>query len=238
MSGPYEGHPLSYGAGVNSTALAVLLVREGWHGPIVFSDTGADWPETMAYLDTFRTWLAPYGLELTVLGGDWRSGKDRLTLIEYCEHYRLTPYPKVRWCTYRWKTLPLEKWCVANGFTLEDMLLGISADEAHRQPERIRPLVERGIDRRQCTQIILEAGLPVPRKSGCWLCPFQKLSQWRELYIRHPDLFERAARLEEASTARTGGGVITHTRISGDASLRQLEAGFRAQTEMFSVLDY
>jgi hypothetical protein len=118
------------------------------------------------------------------------------------------------------------------------MLLGISADEAHRQPERIRPLVERGIDRRQCTQIILEAGLPVPRKSGCWLCPFQKLSQWRELYIRHPDLFERAARLEEASTARTGGGVITHTRISGDASLRQLEAGFRAQTEMFSVLDY
>ncbi len=107
--------------------------------PIVFSDTGADWPETVAYLDTFRTWLVPYGLELAVLGGDWRRGRQALTLIEYCEHYCVTPYPTRRGCTYHWKTEPLERWCAANGFVLGDMLLGISADEAHRQRERILP---------------------------------------------------------------------------------------------------
>ncbi len=31
--------PISYGAGVNSTALAILLVNEGWRGDIVFVDT-------------------------------------------------------------------------------------------------------------------------------------------------------------------------------------------------------
>ena len=45
---------LSFGGGVNSTALAVLLVRgklpqfEPWR--IVFSDTGEERPETYTYL--------------------------------------------------------------------------------------------------------------------------------------------------------------------------------------------
>lgn len=40
------GEIVSFGAGVNSTALAILLVNEGWRGPIVFADPGAEWPET------------------------------------------------------------------------------------------------------------------------------------------------------------------------------------------------
>jgi hypothetical protein len=31
---------LSFGGGVNSVALAILLVNEGWRGHIVFADTG------------------------------------------------------------------------------------------------------------------------------------------------------------------------------------------------------
>ena len=31
---------LSFGGGVNSTALAILLINEDWRGPIVFADTG------------------------------------------------------------------------------------------------------------------------------------------------------------------------------------------------------
>ena len=37
---------LSFGAGLNSVALAVLLANQGWNGPIVFADTGAEHPET------------------------------------------------------------------------------------------------------------------------------------------------------------------------------------------------
>jgi len=229
----YAGHPISFGAGVNSTALAIMLVQEGWRGPIVFSDTGTEWPETMAYLEGFRGWLAPYGLDVTVVDGAYRRGKTALPLIEYCEYYRLTPLPARRWCTSRWKVEPLQRWCRANGLAFEDMLVGIAADEARRQPDRIRPLVERRIDRDGCIDVIHAAGLDTPPKSGCWICPFQREAQWRQLYLHHPDLFERAARLEEAATARRADGHITHQRRSRDVTLRQLEASFRAQLPLF-----
>lgn len=234
----YDGRPISYGGGVNSTALVVMLALEGWHGPIVFSDTGAEWPETMEYLDTFRAWLEPHNLTLTVLDGTWRRGKEQMTLIDYCEHYRVTPFPGARWCTSSWKVAPLHKWCEANGHDPADMLIGISADEWHRQQDKDRPLVDRGIDRDGCARIIVEAGLPVPRKSGCYLCPFQRPAQWQELYRVHPDLFERVARLEEAAIDRRADGRITTSDPARRITLRQLAAGFEAQTEMWDWLDY
>jgi len=42
MTHKYDGAMLSFGAGVNSTALAILLINEGWRGPIVFADPGCD----------------------------------------------------------------------------------------------------------------------------------------------------------------------------------------------------
>ncbi len=232
----YNGRPVSYGGGVNSTALVVMLALEGWHGPIVFSDTGAEWPETMEYVALFGEWLAERGLELTVLGPEWRRGKEQMTLIDYCEHYQVTPFPGARWCTSKWKVEPLHRWCEANGYDPDDMLIGISADEWHRQQDKDRPLVDRGIDRDGCARIIVEAGLPVPRKSGCWICPFQRDSMWRELHRMHPDLFERAARLEELSSERRGEQA--HLYPGGEVTLRQLAAGFEAQTEMWDWLDY
>jgi hypothetical protein len=238
VSHEYEGRVVSYGGGVNSTALVILLVGEGWRGPVVFSDTGAEWPETMEYVTLFGAWMAERGLELTVLGPEWRKGKYALPLMEYCESYRLTPFPAVRWCTANWKVAPLQGWCEANGCEHADMLLGISAEESHRQPEKDRPLVDRGIDRNGCARIIVDAGLPLPRKSGCYLCPFQSPRQWQELYKVHPALFERVAALEDAATERRADGHITTSDPSGRVTLRQLAAGYAAQGQMFDWLDY
>ena len=44
---------LSFGAGVNSTALAILAVNDGWRGEIVFADTGCENPETYCWMDYF-----------------------------------------------------------------------------------------------------------------------------------------------------------------------------------------
>jgi len=200
----YDNLPISFGCGVNSVAMTIMLVNEGWRGPILFADTGTEWPETYEYLDYFNNWLKSKGLEITIVGGEWRIDKKvkAMSLIEYCEHYRITPFPRVRWCTKMWKTEPLERWCEAHNYKLADTLIGIAANEAHRQPERIRPLVERGIDRDGCIKIIQDEGLKVPRKSGCWLCPLQSKGQWRELWEKHPDLFNRASRLEQLADAR------------------------------------
>lgn len=238
----YHRIPLSFGAGVNSVALVILLVNEGWRAPILFSDTGTEWPDTYAYLATFSTWLASYDLAITVLGAEWRGGgKEQLSLIDYCRHYRALPLPASRWCTLHWKIEPIQRWCKANGYPFDSLLIGISAEEHRRQPLKSRPLVDRGIDRSGCARIIVDAGLPLPRKSGCYICPFQTRHQWRDLRHRHPDLFEYAAHLEDLTTARLAAKGITKPAtldLDGKFTLRQIAAGFDAQSEMFDIAHY
>ncbi len=225
--------PISYGAGVNSTALAILLVNEGWRGEIVFADTGAEWPETYCYLDYFeREWLAPRGLSVTRLGPEWRDEKrarDVPGLIEYCESYAILPFPGMRWCTRRFKLASCEK------FHAGDYLLGIAADESHRQPDKPRPLVDRGITREGCIDIIQAEGLDVPQKSGCYVCPFQRQDQWRQLWRLHPELIERVARLEELATARMRKkGKMRKATLDPDGkiTIRQRIMAFEHQIEL------
>ena len=59
---------ISFGGGVNSVAMTIMLVEQGWHGPIVFADTGCEWPETYCYMHYFeQEWLRPRGLEIVHL---------------------------------------------------------------------------------------------------------------------------------------------------------------------------
>lgn len=235
----YDGCALSYGGGVNSTALVVLLANEGWHGPILYAETGTEWPETDAYVTMFeREWLLARGLTITRIGAEWRRGKEQMTLIDYCEHYRVTPFAGMRWCTNKWKVEPIQRWCATNDYTEADALIGISAEEARRMPNRERPLVEQGIDRNACARIIIAEGLPLPRKSGCWICPFMSPRQWQELMTVHPDLFERAARLEELSSERRGLVGKTAFTPGGEYTLRQLAERIAAQGTLLDWLDY
>jgi len=45
---------ISYGAGINSTAMTLLLLSKGLRFPVVFADTGGEWPETYDFLDIFK----------------------------------------------------------------------------------------------------------------------------------------------------------------------------------------
>jgi hypothetical protein len=58
------------------------------------------------------------------------------------------------------------------------------------------PLHQWGYDRDKCKQIIRDAGLPVPMKSACWLCPASKKPEILWLQQQHPDLLERALEIE------------------------------------------
>jgi 3'-phosphoadenosine 5'-phosphosulfate sulfotransferase (PAPS reductase)/FAD synthetase len=231
---------LSYGGGVNSTALAILAVNEGWRGHIVFSDTGTEWPDTYCFMDLFeRDWLAPRGLHIERLGAEWRHKGRREHLIDYCERARVVPMGMRRWCTIEYKIKPLQAWCAARGLSNDvDVMLGIAADESWRMMSACRPLVDRGIDRDGCVRIIQAEGLPVPRKSGCYICPFQKDSQWRELWTRNPDLFTRAERMEENArrrrTSRRGGKPLV-LDIAGKVTLAQRRVTYESQLTLPEV---
>ena len=230
MSHKYDEALLSYGAGVNSTAMAIMLINEGWRGPIVFADTGCEWPETYCFMDYFEEeWLRPRGMEIVRLRGlPWQPYRKGVTLIEYCEYACVIPLPAVRWCTSRWKVEPVQRWGKEHG--IEQQLLGIAADESHRQRQKVRPLVDRYIGRKECISIIEHENLSVPRRSGCYICPFQRDHQWRELWDIHAELFKRAMRLEEGAKRTKSGRTRATLDPRGRITLRQRK--FRYETQL------
>jgi len=226
---------LSFGAGVNSVALAIMAINDGWREEIIMSDTGCEWPETYSYLDYFeREYLQPKGFEVVKLKGmPWQrygGGKHNMpgcSLIEYCEVANMIPFATRRWCTAEWKVKPMRRY--ADG--RQDMI-GIAADEAHRAVDAVRPLVEAGVTREGCIKIIEAEGLDVPQKSGCWLCPFQRNDQWRLLWERHPELFERAMLLEENAKRSKDGRWHATLDPAGKITLRQRLLAYESQMEL------
>jgi hypothetical protein len=134
-----------------------------------------------------------------------------------------------RFCTVEYKTAPINRYCEHHH--IERQLIGIAADEAHRQKGRPCPLIDRGITRQGCIDIIQAENLDVPQKSGCFICSFQRDSQWRTLWQRYPELFERAAKLEEGASARTGRYITLDP--SGKVTLRDRQYRYEHQLGLF-----
>lgn len=189
---------LSFGAGVNSTALMLLLLDDEVTFEAVFSDTGCEKPETYGHLDL----LEKEGYEVTRITPVY-EGFDNL--YDYMWSRKMIPIIHLRICTANFKTRPIagyvEKPC--------EMMIGYDFGERRRRHLRNRkditytaPLVERRVTRERCVEIIREHGLPVPMKSGCYLCPFQSKRQWKWLRDTHPDLFKKAMALEENARTR------------------------------------
>ena len=190
---------LSLGAGVNSVAMLLLLLDAGEDFETIFCDLGLEWPETYSYIEMVKRDICP----ITTIQGINEPGR---TLYEHCVHYRNFPTRRWKWCTDRFKIKPINRFyqkpCVS--------FVGIGADEANRPTtrivdpgiEKVFPLIEQGITRTQCLEIIKGHGLPTPQRSGCYICSSQSKVQWRELYHLHPELYQKAKHLEVITNKR------------------------------------
>src|SRR4030042_2912593 len=176
----------SFGAGVNSVALAEVLR----HGPErVFADPGCEYPETYRYIEY-------YPHEITALHpivGGCR------TIELWCHKLGHAPFSQMRSCSDKWKHRPLERYynppCTVHIGIAYDERQRAQLDEKNTKRGKITykyQIVEQGKNRGNCIEIIREAGLLVPPKSGCWLCPLQSKASWWRLGRQHPDLFRRA----------------------------------------------
>ena len=193
---------LSYGGGVNSTALAILLTTGKlpqylpWR--LIFADTGEERDHTYEFIEKyFNPWLEAHGRTLEIV-------KDTETVLERWERFSVTGSRQFRACTQYAKVEPVKRYIAEKGGGIK--LIGIDAGETERAIERplsVYPLVELGIDREGCERIIKEAGLPSPGKSGCWHCPFMRVNEILNLARHYPCRFDRIDRLEYAATAKT-----------------------------------
>jgi len=218
---------LSFGGGVNSVAMYLLLMDQGMTpgDPVkgfeaVFVDHGTDWPETYEYVEMFKS-----KYPLTILTPDVGTieGKRFENLYDYHYFKSLTPSIQFRACTDRFKIQTVRKYVLTPCF----MLLGIDFGESQRAKlsskngtENRFPLIEYEIDRQGCKEIITKHGLPIPMKSGCYICPFQRKAQWVELRKTHPDLFCKAEQIEKRSNERMGQN--TNFLSGSGKSLKQI----------------
>ena len=184
---------LSFGGGVNSTACIVLKAQGRLnYAEAIYVDHGCDWPETRAYVQ-----MLAKQFPITILKPQVEGFSN---LYGYASKYNMTPSRQRRWCTDKFKVRVIHNYVERPCFSL----IGFSTEEEHRARissengiENRFPLLELEIDRDECVKIIRDYGLPVPMKSGCWFCPFQRIGQWKKLRRVHPDLFCKAEQLEQ-----------------------------------------
>ncbi len=148
-------------------------------------------------------------------------------------------------CSHKWKAGPIDNWIrgwKANGKRSEQgpwqpaidcwargervvRMIGFDAGSKDRRRkgtegderyENFYALRELGMDRVDCANEILAAGLPLPIKSACFFCPANKPKELLWLHHHHPDLFRRALRIESSGMpkVREGEGMWRHTRVS------------------------
>ena len=199
-----------------------------------------DWPESYEYMQM----MIDKGYPVTVIEANVGGCSD---IYSYSLKYQIIPCRHNRWCTDKFKIKPLykhvERPCV--------MLIGFDAGEPKRAKMSLDkeiindfPLIEAGIDRQGCVDLIKRHGLPVPPKSGCWICPFQRRGQWSELREQYPELFCKARLLEEMCNtrrAKLGKDPIYFNDIPLDILIQVKDSrGRRAlpgQTEYFDTHD-
>lgn len=223
---------ISYGGGVQSTALVVLAAQGKLNdiigGPVdaaLFSNVGDDseHPATLEYVrNVAAPWAAEHGITVhelhrtkrdgsteTLMGRLMRPGSRSLPIPVRMDNGA----PGNRSCTADFKIKVIGKWLKANGASEADpavVCIGISTDEIGRVSNKrvmpyeqpVYPLIELGLDRSACQRLIAEAGLPVPPKSSCYFCPFHRPQMWAEMRRDAPELFWSAADLEATLNAR------------------------------------
>lgn len=217
---------ISYGGGVQSTALVVLATQERIHFDVaLFANVGDD-SEHPATLDYVRNvaipWAAERGFPIHELQRVKRDGSAETLMGRLTrEGSRSLPIPVrmsngapgSRSCTADFKIAVVGKWLKAHGASADDpalVAIGISTDEIQRVGNKkvapyeqpVYPLIDLGYDRSACMGIIQAAGLPVPPKSSCYFCPFHRPAMWSEMRRDEPELFEKSADLEDLLNER------------------------------------
>jgi len=193
---------LSFGAGVNSTALLFWLVKNKKPlDEVIFANTMNEMPETYPHIKKIKEWCEKKNILFTVVKTHLGDGN----LREWYLEKKKIPVRIIRSCTDLFKIRPIYKYLKKkHGEVHINCYLGISYEERKRVKTSGRkdrtllyPLVDNKIDREECKEIIKQNGFEVPVKSGCYFCPFQNKGSWNRLLKNHPELFEESIKFEE-----------------------------------------
>lgn len=208
---------LSLGAGVQSSALALMAARGALPGlampdAAIFADTQQEPRAVYDHLDWLET-LLPFPV-IRVTSGDLAES-EHLSVPAYTTNEDGSHGMVSRQCTKNYKIIPIHRKLVemvggaqaVRAWRRTDrrqplvvQTIGISFDEAHRMKpsrdawvENVWPLVDHCVTREDCSEWFLRQTGRVPPRSACVFCPYKNDGEWRSL---PEDEFARAVAFE------------------------------------------
>lgn len=210
---------LSWGCGLQSTTLLEMAIAGDLPKPdvVFFADTGYEHQYTHEVFDLWLDRADKANIKVVKISGQdiYTDTFDKVSLPLFVED---TGRQIRRKCTRDYKIRPIHNAIrrhlgvnplgrLAPG--LVELWLGISTDEWHRAKDsRVgyiihkHPLLDRDMSRGDCADYLRAKGLPVPKKSGCVFCPYQRGVEWINLYRDQPGEFSRVQGLENSINDR------------------------------------
>jgi len=222
----YPAHVLSLGAGVQSSALA-LMAAKGMIKPMpdvaIFADTQSEPESVYTWLDWLENQL-PFPV-VRVTNGNLEEACLELVKNKKGQNISKTAIPnftqdktngeqgfmRQRFCTADYKIKPIMAWIkdrykIKRGEKVARICqwIGISMDEIQRVKEsQVKwmkhrwPLVEIGMHRPMILQWFKDQGYPEPPRSACYFCAFHDDNEWRRLRDEEPQSFAKAIEFEK-----------------------------------------
>ena len=213
-------HILAFGGGVDSTTLLAIELNRSRAAKligisrskldrvfpsvdaVVFSDPGAEYPGTYENIETAKTLSTLGGLRFEVIRkekeniSEWLNRLGNLPLLPGAGHV----------CSLKFKGEVLNKWAEKEYEGQIRWSIGIEANEGHRV-KRIKiqkgsrhvhthPLVELGLTRENCEDLLKVLWPREVIKSSCFFCPFASEEEIKNLHDNYPELWDRAKQIE------------------------------------------
>lgn len=219
-------HIVGLSGGKDSVCLALAL-REKEPRPYtyVFTPTGDELPEMVAHMEKVEALLGVPLVRLT-------NG----TLASVIRDNGMLPNHRARFCTRILKLKPYGAFMAKASPAVS--YIGIRDDEDER--EGARPGGDYAARKTEVTQdfpfqrwgwgleevwaYLSAKGVTIPERTDCARCPYQRLGEWYNLWLRHPDIYADA----EADETRAGHTFRSAQRDSWPASLADLRRRFEA----------
>ncbi|WP_368280349.1 phosphoadenosine phosphosulfate reductase domain-containing protein [Enterocloster citroniae] len=224
----------SLSGGKDSTAMVLRLIEEKRPLDLVlFCDTGLEFPQMYDHVRKVEqaitvpvVWLkAEQDFEYYMFHhtperrpGSTYEGKIGMSWAG----------PKNRWCTKRLKTQVIDQYL--SSLRKENEIvqyIGIAADEPRRVKRFCYPLVEWGMEEKDCLAYCYERGYDwgglyrLFDRVSCWCCPLQGLEELRTLRREFPGLWSQLLEWESK----------TWRNFRKDFSVDELEIRFRFEEE-------
>jgi hypothetical protein len=203
---------------------------------ILFADTGnddAEKPETYEHVGIMSSWCESVGFpSITTVRRDCdpdrQSRDDKYeTLEQECHVKKCLPsiaYYR-RSCSIKWKHDPQDKWVnnweevaefrASGGKIIKAIFYdasepGRAKHFENKQYQYWHPLIDYDWGPEECAIALRLMGLPVPPKSSCFFCPEMTPREVFDLQNRHPELLERALKMESNANLHSIKGLGKH----------------------------